>query len=114
MDLVASGGKEVIKDILPVLDDIDRALEAARGVEDIESVRTGTELIAQKLRSVMTARGLKEIEAVGSRLDTDFHEAVAKTPVADTENKGKIVDVVQKGYTLKDNVIRHAKVVVGE
>ena len=114
MELVASGGKDVITSILPVLDDIDRAMEAARSVQDIESVRTGTELIAQKLRGMLDAQGLKEIEAIGSAFDTDFHEAVAKTPAADPALKGRIVDVVQKGYKLKDNVIRHAKVVIGE
>lgn len=113
-DLLSYGSKDVIADLLPVLDDIDRALEAARSTADIESVRTGTELIAHKLRGVLDAKGLKEIQAVGESLDTDFHEAVARTPAPDGSLKGKIVDVVQKGYVLKDKVVRHAKVVVGE
>lgn len=113
MEIAAAGGEGVIKDILPVLDDIDRALDAMNKTEDVESVRMGIELIAHKLCDMLKVKGLKEIEAIGSELDTDFHEAVARFP-AEPENKGKIIDVVQKGYQLKDKVIRHSKVVVGE
>ena len=114
MDLVISGGEEVIKALLPVLDDMDRALESVRNASDVDAVRTGTELIAHKLKNVLETRGVKEIEALGLELDTDFHEAVAKIPAPDGTGKGCIVDVVQKGYKLKDKVVRHAKVVVGE
>ena len=100
MDLVASGGEDVIKSLLGVMD-------------DIESVRKGIELIHQKLLDTLHAKGVQEIEAIGSELDTDLHEAVAKLPVED-DKKGKIIDVVQKGYKLKDKVVRYAKVVVGE
>lgn len=113
MEIAAAGGEEVIKAMLPVLDDLDRAMDAMKKTEDIESVRSGIELISQKLRDMLKAKGLKEIEAVGLMLDTDFHEAVAKFP-GEPENKGKVIDVAQKGYQLKDKVIRHAKVVVGE
>lgn len=113
MEIAAAGGEEVIKAMLPVLDDMDRAMDAMTKTEDIESVRSGVELIAQKLRDTLKVKGLKEIEAIGQELDTDFHEAVAKFP-GEPENKGKIIDVAQKGYQLKDKVIRHCKVVVGE
>ena len=113
MEIAAAGGEEVIKAMLPVLDDLDRAMDAMQKTDDIESVRSGIELIAQKLRNMLKAKGLNEIEALGLDLDTDFHEAVAKFP-GDPQNKGKIIDVAQKGYQLKDKVIRHAKVVVGE
>ena len=113
MDLVASGGEDVIKSLLGVMDDIDRALVAMSQTDDIESVRKGIELIHQKLLDTLHAKGVQEIEAIGSELDTDLHEAVAKLPVED-DKKGKIIDVVQKGYTLKDKVVRYAKVVVGE
>ena len=113
MDIAAAGGEEVIKAILPVLDDLDRALENMSKTEDIEAIRSGTDLISQKLRDMLKSKGLKEIEAIGQKLDTDYHEAVAKFQ-SDAENKGKIIDVVQKGYMLKDKVIRHSKVVVGE
>ena len=111
MDLVASGGEDVIKSLLGVMDDIDRALVAMSQTDDIESVRKGIELIHQKLLDTLHAKGVQEIEAIGSELDTDLHEAVAKLPVED-DKKGKIIDVVQKGYKLKDKVVRYAKVVV--
>lgn len=113
MDIAAAGGEEVIKAILPVLDDFDRALEMMDKTEDIDTVRAGTDLICHKLKDMLKAKGLKEIEAIGQKLDTDFHEAVAKLQ-AEADNKGKIIDVMQKGYLLKDKVIRHSKVVVGE
>lgn len=113
MDLVAFGCEDVIKALLPVLDDTDRALDAMTKTEDIESVRTGIELVSKKLRDTLTAKGLCEIDAVGCELDTDLHDAVAKIP-ADKKHRGKVVDVVQKGYKLKDKVVRHAKCVVGE
>ena len=113
MDLVASGGEDVIKSLLGVMDDIDRALVAMSQTDDIESVRKGIELIHQKLLDTLHAKGVQEIEAIGSELDTDLHEAVAKLPVED-DKKGKIIEVVQKGYKLKDKVVRYAKVGVGE
>lgn len=113
MDLVSFGGEDVIKSLLPVLDDTDRALEAMKKTDDVESVRTGIELVSKKLRDALTSKGLSEIEAVGSELDTDLHEAVAKFP-GEKKQRGKVIDVVQKGYKLKDKVVRHAKCVVGE
>ncbi len=113
IDLMAFGGEDVIKELLPVLDDTDRALDAMRKTEDIESVRTGIELVSKKLRDILAAKGLNEIDAVGSDLDTDLHEAIAKFP-GDKKQRGKVIDVVQKGYKLKDKVVRHAKCVVGE
>ena len=113
MDLVAAGGEDVIKEMLGVVDDMDRAQASMAASDNIDSIREGVELIARKLSEVMRAKGVSEIEAVGLPLDTDLHEAIAKFPVED-ERKGLIIDVVQKGYKLKDKVIRYAKVVVGE
>lgn len=113
MDLIASGGEDVIKSLLGTMDDIDRALVAMDQTDDIGSIRKGIELIHQKMLDTLHSKGVQEIAAVGKELDTDLHEAVAKLPVED-ERKGKIVDVVQKGYKLKDKVVRFAKVVVGE
>lgn len=113
MDLIASGGEDVIKSLLTVMDDIDRALDAMSKSNDIDSIRQGIVLIHQKLLETLHAKGVEEITAIGKELDTDLHEAVAKFPVSD-EKKGKIIDVVQKGYKLKDKVVRFAKVVVGE
>ncbi|MBQ8272173.1 MAG: nucleotide exchange factor GrpE [Tidjanibacter sp.] len=113
MDLIESGGEDVIKSMLSVMDDFDRALSAMQSATDVASVREGVELIWQKMRDALKAKGVNEIEAKGEVLDTDLHEAVAKFPAGE-EQKGKVIDVVQKGYKLKEKVIRYAKVVVGE
>lgn len=113
MDLIESGGEDVIKSMLSVMDDFGRALAAMQNATDVASVREGVELIAQKMNDALRAKGVSEIEAVGLPLDTDLHEAVAKFPAGD-DKKGLIIDVVQKGYKLKEKVIRYAKVVVGE
>ena len=114
MDLMSSAGEDVIKSLLPVMDDLERALAATEKASDVAAVREGVVLISNKLRDTLRGRGLAEIEAVGQELDTDFHEAVAKIPAPDETQKGRIIDVVQKGYKLNDKVIRHSKVVVGE
>ena len=113
MELIESGGEDVIKSMLSVMDDFDRALSAMQSATDVASVREGVELISQKMRDALKAKGVSEIAAKGEVLDTDLHEAVAKFPAGE-EQKGKVIDVVQKGYKLKEKVIRYAKVVVGE
>ena len=113
MELIESGGEDVIKSMLSVMDDFDRALGAMQTATDVAAVREGVELISQKMRDALKAKGVSEIEAKGEVLDTDLHEAVAKFPAGE-EQKGKVIDVVQKGYKLKEKVIRYAKVVVGE
>ena len=113
MDLIEAGGEDVIKSLLAVMDDIDRALDAMSKSSDIDAIRQGVVLIHQKLKDTLQSKGVEEITAIGEELDTDRHEAVAKFPVPD-DKKGKIIDVVQKGYKLKDKVVRYAKVVVGE
>ncbi len=113
MDLIESGGEDVIKSMLSVMDDFGRALAAMQNATDVASVREGVELISQKMTDALKAKGVSEIEAIGQPLDTDLHEAVAKFPAGE-DKKGLIIDVVQKGYKLKDKVIRYAKVVVGE
>ena len=112
MDLIATGGEDVIVPILGVLDDFDRAVDAMEKSDNIESAREGMKLIRQRLIDTLKSKGVCEIKANGQELDTDLHEAVAKFP--SEEQKGKIIDTVQKGYKLKDKVIRFCKVVVGE
>jgi molecular chaperone GrpE len=114
MDIIAAGGEDVVRSMLDVLDDMDRALEAIAKTDDLESVRQGIVLIDAKLRGALKSRGLAEIEALGAELDTDLHEAVARIAAGEKEMKGRIIDVVQKGYKLKDKIIRYAKVVVGQ
>jgi len=97
-----------------VLDDVDRALAAISTASDVEAVKQGITLIDAKLRGTLKARGLAEIEAVGAPLDTDLHEAIAQIPAPSDDAKGRVIDVVQKGYKLKDKIIRYAKVVVGQ
>ncbi|MFI3323429.1 MAG: nucleotide exchange factor GrpE [Rikenellaceae bacterium] len=113
MDLVQSGGADTLKAFLPVVDDIDRAVIAMGKSEDIEALRQGVDLIAAKFGEILKQRGVVEIEAMGLELDTDHHEAIARFAAAE-DQKGRIIDVVQKGYMLGDKVLRFAKVVVGE
>ena len=113
MELVQSGSAECVKNFLPLMDDLQRALEAIEKSNDLEALREGVKLIAQKFRETLKKQNLKEIEALGLELDTDHHEAVARFD-AGKEKKGKIVDVVQPGYKMGDKVLRFAKVVVGE
>lgn len=113
LELIASAGEDVIKGMLPVLDDCERALVVLRESGSDAAAIEGTELIYGKLMSYLKGRGLSVIEAVGLELDTDFHEAVAQMPVQEAEKKNKIIDVIQQGYKLNDKVIRFAKVVVG-
>ena len=113
MDLIESGGEDVIKSMLAVMDDFERALTAMQSATDVASVKEGVELIQHKMCEALKAKGVSKIEAVGLPLDTDLHEAVAKFPAGD-DKKGLVIDVVQQGYKLKEKVIRYAKVVVGE
>ncbi len=114
LQLIEAGSVEVMRPLLEVLDDLDRAMEAIRSATDVEAVKEGIMLIDNKLRNILTSKGLTPIDAMGSELDTDLHEAVARVETPDAEQKGRIVDVVQKGYKLRDKVIRYAKVVVGQ
>lgn len=113
MELVQSGSAECVKNFLPLMDDLQRALEAIEKSNDLEALREGVKLIAQKFRETLKKQNVKEIEALGLELDTDHHEAVARFD-AGKEKRGKIVDVVQPGYKMGDKVLRFAKVVVGE
>ena len=113
MDLVASGGSDVIKSILSVLDDMHRAVAASEKSEDIAALREGEKLVLQKFEEALRQKNVTEIEAVDKEFDPDFHEAVARF-AAGEDKKGKVIDVVQRGYMLGEKVLRYAKVVVGE
>lgn len=113
-DILKYGSEEVLKDLLPVVDDLDRALKAIETATDINAVKDGLTLIVTKFNEFLKSKGVKEIEAIGQQLDTDLHEAITKFPAQDEAQKGKIIDVVQKGYMLNDKVMRFSKVVVGE
>lgn len=114
MDLMASGGEDAFKAIIPIVDDLERALAAMASREDIEAEREGVRLIYQKFLDTLRSKGVVPIEALGKQLDVDFHDAVAKIPAPSPEHSGAVLDVLQTGYMLKDKVLRFARVVVGE
>jgi len=115
LELMQFAGENVLKNLLPVLDDMERAVANNARTEDIHAVREGFTLIQNKLLHILGAQGVKPMQEVkGQPFDTDKHEAITKAPAPSTDLKGKVIDVVENGYTLHDKVIRYAKVVVGE
>lgn len=114
MEMMKSAGEGVLVNILPVIDDFDRALQMMGATEEGDPVVDGVKLIYNKFQYFLKQNGVKEIEAKEKDFDTDLHEAVTKIPAPSNDMKGKNVDVIQKGYLLNDKVIRFAKVVIGE
>lgn len=114
MELTKTGGEKVLLNILPVMDNLDRAMASIDQAKDMEAVKVGLELIVNKFKEFIEQNGIKEIPAIEEVFDTDLHEAITKFPTDKEEMKGKIVDVIEKGYYLHDKVLRFAKVVVGE
>lgn len=112
--LLLNGGEKVITSLLPVLDDLERAMDNMEKSTDVATLREGVELIVSKLQKTLATHGLKKIETEGKDFDTDFHEAVALVPADEEAKKNKIIDCVQPGYMLNEKVIRHSKVVVGQ
>lgn len=113
-ELILNGGEKSISSILPIVDDLERALKNMETATDVKAVKEGVELIYNKFMTVLNQNGVKVIETQDQPFNTDFHEAIAVIPAPEEGKKGKILDCVQTGYTLNDKVIRHAKVVVGE
>ena len=113
-ELILNGSEKCISSILPVVDDLERALKNMETATDVTAVKEGVGLIYNKFMTVLEQNGVKVIETKEKPLDTDYHEAIAVIPAPAEELKGKILDCVQTGYLLNDKVIRHAKVVVGE
>lgn len=114
MELTKSAGADILVNLLPIKDDFERALSHLDSASDLDAVKEGIDLIFTKFSEFLKQRGVKEIEAKEQPFDTDVHEAVTKIPAPSEELKGKVVDVIEKGYTIQDKVIRFAKVVVGE
>lgn len=114
MELLKTASEGVLVNILPVIDDFDRAMQTLDSVEEQNPVKDGVKLIYNKFQEFLKQNGVKEIEAKAQDFDTDLHEAVTTFPAPSEELKGKIIDVVQKGYYLNDKVIRHSKVIIGE
>ena len=113
-DLIKAGGETVLINILPVIDDFERALDSMKELSDEDAGKQGTQLIYNKFQEFLKQNNVKEIEAQNAEFDVDLHEAITKIPAPSEELKGKVVDVVQKGYCLNEKVIRFAKVVIGE
>lgn len=113
-ELIKNGGEKAISAILPILDDLERALQNMQKADDVKAMYEGIDLIYQKFLKGLSQEGLQKMEPVGEVFDTDYHEAVALVPAPSEDQKGKVLDCVQTGYKLNDKVIRHAKVVVAQ
>jgi molecular chaperone GrpE len=113
-DLIKNASQELIENLLPVLDDFDRAIESMQENNAEEESVKGVELIYNKLYNILRQKGLEPMDSMGKEFDTDYHDAITQVPAPSEDLKGKVVDVIQKGYLLNDKIIRHAKVVVGQ
>ena len=113
-ELILNGGEKAVSAILPIIDDMERAIDNGAKTDDIAVVREGMELIYHKMMKALEGLGVKEIETQDADFNTDVHEAVAMVPGMGDDKKGKVIDCLQKGYQLNDKVIRHAKVAVGQ
>ena len=114
IELMQTAGKDVINDMLVVVDDAERAQKQLESTDDVNQIKEGVTLVFNKLRSVLQAKGLKPMDTIGKEFNPDLHEAITEIPAPTKELKGKVVDEVVKGYYLNDKIIRHAKVVVGK
>ncbi len=114
MELTKTAGEKILVNILPVVDNFERAIKSVEQTSDVEAVKEGIIHIYKNLGEFLKQNGITEIDATNVDFDTDLHEALTKIPAASDELKGKVVDCVEKGYKLNDKVIRYAKVVVGE
>ena len=112
-ELILNGGEKTITAILPILDDMERAIENGKKTDDPQVIRDGMELILTKFIKTLEGQGVKKIDTTEAVFDTDLHEAIAMVPGMGDEEKGKVLDCIQAGYMLNDKVIRHAKVAVG-
>ena len=113
-ELILNGGEKFITAILPIIDDMERAIENGEKTDDPAVLREGMELIHQKFMKTLEAQGVSKIDTENADFDTDLHEAVAMVPGMGDDKKGKVIDCLQQGYKLNDKVIRHAKVAVGQ
>lgn len=113
-DIIKNAGENVLKGLLPIMDDFERGLKAAESSDDSSAIKEGMALIYNKLKKYLAQNGVKEFDPADDNFDTEKHEAISVVPVPDESKKGKILDTVEKGYMINDKVLRHAKVVVGQ
>ncbi|MBD81043.1 MAG: nucleotide exchange factor GrpE [Crocinitomicaceae bacterium] len=114
LELISSASEGLMSEIIPVLDDFDRAIKTNKESDDIDAIREGMTLVHQKFHSILKSKGLQEMNSMGKEFNIDEHEALTKIPAPNKKLKGRVVDVIEKGYKLNDKVVRYAKVVVGE
>ncbi|CDS92014.1 MULTISPECIES: nucleotide exchange factor GrpE [Sphingobacterium] len=114
VELIQSAGKDVITKLLSTVDDFDRALKAMETATDVESIKTGIDIVNNKFRQTLEQQGLKEMDVLGKEFDADLQEAITAIPAPTPDLKNKVIDVIEKGYYLNDKVIRHAKVIIGQ
>lgn len=114
LELLQIAGKDVIVDLLPILDDFERAQKSIESATDINAVKEGVKLVHIKLKNLLVQKGLKEMEAIGTEFNPDVHEGITNIPAPSNELKGKVLDELEKGYYLNDKVIRFAKVIIGK
>lgn len=113
-DIIRNAAENVLKNLLPIVDDFERGLDAVKNTDDAASVKEGMELIYNKLIKYLAQNGVKPIESTGADFDAELHEAIAMVPAPADDQKGKVIDTPEKGYTINDKVLRHAKVVVAQ
>lgn len=114
MELTKTAGEQLLKGVLPVVDNFERALKSMEQASDVAALKEGVDLIYVNFKDYLTRNGIKEVETIGTDFNTDMHEAVTTIPASTPDMKGKVIDCIEKGYMLNDKVIRFAKVVVGE
>ena len=114
LELMQTASKDLMIDLLEVLDDSDRAVQQMEQSDDVAQIKSGTILVLNKLKRVLESKGLKAMETKGTEFDVEFHEAITEIPSPTPDMQGKVIDELQKGYYLNDKLIRHAKVVVGK
>lgn len=113
IELIQTAGKDILSNLLPVIDDFDRALKAMETATDVAPIKEGIALVSHKLKNTLAQQGLKEMDSVGRPFDAELQEAITSIPAPSDDKKGIVIDEIEKGYYLHDNVLRHAKVIVG-
>lgn len=113
-ELIKNASESVMKQLLPIVDDMERGLEATKNADDPQAIREGMQLIYNKLVKLLEQNGVKAIESTGADFNPELHDAIAMVPVDDEAQKGKVIDTPTKGYMINDKVLRHAKVAVGQ
>jgi molecular chaperone GrpE len=114
LELFKTAGQDILTDLLPILDDFERAMQNMESSDNAEAIQTGINLIYNKFKNILENKGLKHFKSIENDFDPEVHEAITKIPAPSKKLKGKVVDEIEKGYMLNDKVIRFAKVVVGE